>query len=230
MNSDRKVVLDTETTGLSVEEGDRVIEIGMVELDHGVRTGKEFHHYLNPGDRLISTASENVHGLTNQFLKDKPTFKQVVQEFVDFVNGAELVIHNAEFDLGFLNAELERVGVRQKLEELCHVIDTLVIARKRFRGARANLNALCNRFGIRYVESREKHGALLDAQLLADVYIAMQHGADLELQEIQSEEFGDGMVTDFSTIERNPTIIQATDEELDLHQQILDGLGTASDN
>ncbi len=165
-------VLDTETTGLDPASGDRVVEIGCVELDNLVPTGRTFQVYINP-EREVPAGAVAVHGLTTEFLKTKPVFAEVVDSFLDFIGDATLVMHNAEFDRGFLNAELERLG-RPPLP-IDRVVDTLRIARSRFPGAPASLDALCRRFGIDASE-RSLHGALLDAQLLAEVYLQLRGG------------------------------------------------------
>lgn len=172
----RQIVLDTETTGLSPTEGHRVIEIGAVELLNRRLTGKHFHHYLQP-DRPIDPGAEEVHGISNEFLADKPRFGDVAAEFLEFVSGAELVIHNAAFDVGFLNAELTRLGSAdvERIDSLCSVLDTLPMARRMHPGQRNTLDALCRRYGVDN-SGRSLHGALLDAQILADVYLAMTGG------------------------------------------------------
>jgi DNA polymerase-3 subunit epsilon len=171
----RQVVLDTETTGLSVAEGHRVIEIGAVELQNRRPTGRQLHHYLQP-DRQIDAGAIEVHGITNEFLADKPRFADVAQEFLEFVRGAELVIHNAAFDVAFLNAELARLGDGLgPLEAHCSVLDTLALARRLHPGQRNTLDALCRRYGVDN-SGRSLHGALLDAQILAEVYLAMTGG------------------------------------------------------
>ncbi|MFN7551888.1 MAG: DNA polymerase III subunit epsilon [Pseudomonadota bacterium] len=176
----RQVVLDTETTGLAADRGHRVIEIGCVELRERRRTGITFHRYLNP-DRAIDAGALEVHGISEEFLRDKPRFREVVDEFVDFVSGSELVIHNAAFDLAFLDAELALAGGRGRMTDHAGVLDTLALARERYPGQRNSLDALCRRLGIDN-QHREMHGALLDASLLADVYLAMTAGqGSLEL-------------------------------------------------
>jgi DNA polymerase-3 subunit epsilon len=168
----RQIVLDTETTGLEPAEGHRIIEIGCVELIERRLTGNDFHRYLQP-DREIDAGAEAVHGITNAFLADKPRFAEVVEELVDYCRGAELVIHNAPFDVGFLNHELKLWREdAPTIEELCGVVDSLVLARKMHPGQRNSLDALCKRYGIDNTH-RDLHGALLDAQILADVYLAM---------------------------------------------------------
>lgn len=168
----RQIVLDTETTGLDPAQGHRVIEIGAVELLERRITGEQRHFYLQP-DRMIDAEALRVHGITNEFLANQPRFADVVEDFMEFVGGAELVIHNAAFDLGFLNHELRRCGRgHQRLEQLCKVSDTLLLARQRHPGQRNSLDALCKRYNIDNSQ-RSLHGALLDAQLLAEVYLAM---------------------------------------------------------
>lgn len=171
----RQIVLDTETTGLSPADGHRVIEIGAVELVNRRLTGRHFHHYLQP-DRAIDPGAEEVHGISNEFLADKPRFADVAEQFIEFISGAELIIHNAPFDVGFLNAELGRLGAAaQTIEAQCSVLDTLALARRLHPGQRNTLDALCKRYGVDN-SGRSLHGALLDAQILADVYLAMTGG------------------------------------------------------
>lgn len=175
----REVVLDTETTGMDPAEGHRLVEIGCVELVNHVPTGRVFHTYLNP-QREVPPDAARVHGLTTQFLQDKPLFTEKVGEFTDFLGDAQLVIHNAEFDMKFVNAELKGAGF--KAISMARTVDTLLIARQKFPGQPANLDALCRRFGVDNTE-RKFHGALLDAQLLAEVYLELmggrQHGLGL---------------------------------------------------
>lgn len=171
----RQVVLDTETTGLSWEKGNRVVEIGCIELVERRPTGRTFHRYLNP-DRDFEPGAQEVTGLTREFLADKPRFAEVVEEFLAFVDGAELVIHNAAFDLGFLDNELALCDARHgSLRGRCGVEDSLLMARQRFPGQRNSLDALCRRLGVDN-SHRQLHGALLDAQLLAEVYLALTSG------------------------------------------------------
>ena len=170
----RQVVLDTETTGLEWQKGNRVVEIGCVELVERRPTGRTFHAYLNP-DRDMEPGAQEVTGLTREFLADKPRFAEVADEFLAFIDGAELVIHNAAFDIGFLDAELGRLEGGGKIRERCTVEDTLLMARQRFPGQRNSLDALCKRLGVDNSQ-RQLHGALLDAQILLDVYIALTSG------------------------------------------------------
>lgn len=171
----RQIVLDTETTGLEASAGHRIIEIGCVELINRRLTGNHYHQYLQP-DREIDAGAIEVHGITNEFLQDKPHFADVVEDLLAFVGGAELVIHNAPFDVGFLNHELARLdAAHEPIDRLCSVLDTLTLARQLHPGQKNNLDALCKRYGIDNSQ-REKHGALLDAEILADVYLAMTGG------------------------------------------------------
>ena len=168
----REIVLDTETTGLSVEQGHRIIEIGALELVNMVPTGQNLHLYINP-ERLIDEDAIKIHGITDAFVADKPLFADIAQQFLDFVQGDPIIIHNAPFDTGFLNAELARVGL--PLLEKERIIDTLVMARRKYPGAQASLDALCRRFDIDNTH-RDLHGALIDADLLAAVYVEMKGG------------------------------------------------------
>ena len=170
----RQIVLDTETTGLEPSQGHRIIEIGCVELFNRRLTGKTFHCYLNP-DREIDAGAQEVHGISSAMLADKPRFPDMVADLLEFIGGAELVIHNAPFDVGFLNHELVLCGHGSKVEELCRVLDTLKLARDMHPGQKNNLDALCKRYQIDNAH-RELHGALLDAEILADVYLAMTGG------------------------------------------------------
>jgi DNA polymerase-3 subunit epsilon len=170
----RQIVLDTETTGLEPAEGHRIIEIGCIELDNRRHTGRRFHQYMQP-DRPIDDGAVEVHGITNDFLADKPRFADVVDDFLDFVRGAELIIHNAPFDVGFLNHELRLLGKPASIDAHCSVLDTLALARKLHPGQKNNLDALCKRYSVDN-SRRELHGALLDAEILADVYLAMTGG------------------------------------------------------
>ena len=171
----RQVVLDTETTGLSWERGNRVVEIGCIELLERRPTGRQFQRYLNPG-RDMEPGAQEVTGLTLEFLSDKPRFEQVVMEFLDFIRGAELIIHNADFDVGFLDYELSLAGSHYgRVRDHAGVLDTLVLARERYPGQRNSLDALCKRLGVDNAH-RKLHGALLDAELLAEVYLALTAG------------------------------------------------------
>jgi DNA polymerase-3 subunit epsilon len=172
----RQIFLDTETTGLEPRLGHRVIEIACVEMKHRRLTGRHLHHYLNP-DRAIDVGAMNIHGISNDFLEDKPRFAQIAREFMDFIAGAELIIHNAPFDIGFLDMELARLDLPATQEICASVRDTLKMARELHPGKRNNLDALCERYQISNAH-RTLHGALLDAELLADVYLAMTRGQE----------------------------------------------------
>lgn len=227
----RQIVLDTETTGLDPSQGHRVIEIGCVELINRKLTGNHYHQYINP-QREIDQGAIEVHGITNDFLADKPSFEVIAAKFIDFVQGAELVIHNAPFDIGFLNAELQRVsGSATRIEELCTVTDTLVMARTKHPGQRNSLDALCQRYAVDNSQ-RDLHGALLDAEILADVYLAMT-GGQTTLQLSDSGAAGDGQ-KQAEHIVRLPAnrallpVIKASPEELAAHESQLQSIAAAS--
>lgn len=183
----REIVLDTETTGLDPANGDRIVEIGCVETMHHIATGQSFHVYINP-ERDMPQEAFNVHGLSEEFLSDKPVFAEIIEDFLAFIGDAPLVIHNAEFDMRFLNAEFKKLG--RPLLPRERAIDTVAMARRKFPGAQANLDALCRRFEID-LSRRDKHGALLDAELLADVYLqlcgGLQPGLELAGSQAQSD-------------------------------------------
>lgn len=227
----RQIVLDTETTGLDPLQGHRVIEIGCVEIENRRLTGRHYHCYLNP-DREIDDGAVQVHGITSQFLADKPRFKQVAREFLDFVRGAELVIHNAPFDLGFLNHELQLIGQTQDtLDAQCSVVDTLVMARKKHPGQRNSLDALCKRYEVDNSQ-RDLHGALLDAEILADVYLLMTGGQTiLQLHNDEdSNQEGEGThrERDFT---RGPLLVtQPSHADMLAHEQFLDRINKQSNN
>lgn len=174
----REIIFDTETTGLSPRDGDRVIEIGAVELVNRFPTGKTFHLFINPEEREVHPDALNIHGISNAFLKDKPVFSDILDQFEEFFGHGNLVAHNAEFDAGFLNAELARCGLPGI--DPTRIVDTLKIARRKFPGQRNSLDALCSRFGVDN-SHREKHGALLDSELLAEVYIELLGGRQASL-------------------------------------------------
>lgn len=222
----RQVILDTETTGLEVQRGHRVIEIGCIELVQRRRTGREFHTYLNP-DRQIDEGARAVTGIDDEFLVDKPRFKEIAQDFLDFIDGAEIIAHNAAFDVGFLDAELVRAGVEvPRLVERAQVLDTLALAREKFPGQRNSLDALCKRLDVDN-SHREMHGALLDANLLADVYLALTAGQG-------ALGFGEEGVTVEARVVANlriivrPRVLRAIDDELVLHHARLEAIEKAS--
>ena len=200
---ERQIVLDTETTGLEHRQGHRIIEIGCVELINRKLTGNNYHVYLNP-DREIDQGAIEVHGITNEFLADKPRFADIYEPMMSYLTGAELIIHNAAFDVGFLDAELERIPAYQtRISSVCGVHDTLIQARKMFPGQRNDLDSLCKRYEINN-SHRELHGALLDAEILADVYLAMTGGQTsltLEASSASGEISGGFQKVDFSQLE-----------------------------
>jgi DNA polymerase-3 subunit epsilon len=217
----RQVVLDTETTGLDWKNGDRVIEIGCVELLNRALTGRRYHVYINP-ERAVSAEAQAVHGLSNDFLLDKRVFAGIAQEFEDFVRGAQLIIHNAPFDLGFLVNEM-KLAERPVICELDsgNVIDTLALAREQNPGKKASLDALCERFGVSNAH-RTLHGALLDAELLAEVYLAMTRGQESLMMALEDEPEPDAALDAALDAERPPLkILFASDEELAAHDVVL---------
>lgn len=228
----RQIVLDTETTGLEPTQGHRIIEIGCVELVDRKLTGRHYHQYINPM-REIDQGAIEVHGITNEFLQDKPLFEQVAEEFLAFVSGAELVIHNAPFDLGFINHEFALLNRDfQPLENYCGVIDTLVMARQMHPGQRNSLDALCGRYFVDNTQ-RDLHGALLDSEILADVYLLMT-GGQTKLSLSAEGEGGNDSEDDTSirrlAADRPPLkVIRAATDELDAHNIRLDEIDKASD-
>ena len=222
----REIVLDTETTGMDPAEGHKIIEIGCVELFNHLPTGNVWHHYINP-ERDIDAGATAVHGIKNEHVKDKPIFGELVGSFMDFVGDAKLVIHNAEFDIKFLNAEMKPFGYSFKLKE---AIDTLLIARKKFPGSPANIDALCRRFGVD-LSGREFHGALLDAQLLASVYLELlggrQHGLGLAQQALAAGSQQSSQMSSMDRPYREPRSFPAQDAELEEHQKMVAKLKNA---
>ncbi len=225
----RQIVLDTETTGLEWQAGHRIIEIGCVEILNRRVTGQDFHHYLQP-DRVIDEGALAIHGISNEFLADKPRMADVVESFLDYVRGAELIIHNAAFDVGFLNYELSLLGERWgKIEDYCTVVDTLEMARRMYPGQRNSLDALCKRLDVDN-SHRELHGALLDARILADVYLAMTGGqTSLGLGEAQVEAEGSGLHVPVALVRTAPLrVIRASEAERLAHEQLLDIVAKSS--
>ncbi len=221
----RQVVLDTETTGLEVKQGHRIIEIGCVELINRRLTGRHYHQYVNP-QRAVDEGALAVHGIGDDFLADKPLFAQVADEFMEFVQGAELVIHNAPFDLGFLDAEILRCRPdTPTLEQQYQIVDTLIMARQKHPGQRNNLDALCTRYGVDNTK-RDLHGALLDAEILADVFLAMTGGQRDLLGGLGGQDESEGIMssTERRTLELDTSklrVIAANTEELQAHEQRL---------
>ncbi|MFP5467183.1 MAG: DNA polymerase III subunit epsilon [Gammaproteobacteria bacterium] len=222
----RQIVLDTETTGLSAENGDRIIEIGCVELLGRKLTGNNLHHYVNP-ERDSHEDALKVHGISNEFLRDKPRFAQIADELLTFLEGAELIIHNAPFDISFLNKELELLGRPPITRLVSGVIDSLVMAKEMFPGKRNGLDALCDRLGVDN-SGRTLHGALLDAELLADVYINMTRGQDALL--IEPSE-GSGEAGSFEAVDLRQfdlPVLRGNERELEAHMALLADLDKAS--
>jgi DNA polymerase-3 subunit epsilon len=222
----RQIFLDTETTGLSAENGDRVIEIGCVELLHRKLTGNNLHFYLNP-ERDSHEDALRVHGITNEFLKDKPKFGEVVDQFLEYIAGAEVIIHNAPFDVGFLNKELELQGRQPFTTFVDGITDTLVMAKEMFPGKRNSLDSLCDRLEVDN-SGRTLHGALLDAELLADVYINMTRGQDALLMEVESndEQTRSAEYVDLSSFQL--PVIAASEQEMVQHEDLLAQLDKSS--
>lgn len=221
----RQIVLDTETTGLEVRHGHRLVEIACVELVERRLTGRHYQTYLNP-DRAIDEGARQVTGIEDAFLLDKPRFAEVVDEFLAFIDGAELVIHNASFDVGFLDAELARLeSGAGRIVDRCSVLDTLAMARQRYPGQRNSLDALCKRLGVDN-SRRDMHGGLIDAHLLADVYLMMTSGQDaLELKFEDADEQNQTVVTLMSPLRVRPRVLLASVDESLMHEKRLDGLG-----
>ncbi|MDR1646450.1 MAG: DNA polymerase III subunit epsilon [Zoogloeaceae bacterium] len=222
----RQIFLDTETTGLDHKLGHRIIEIGGVEMRNRRLTKRHFHHYLNP-ERDIDAGALAIHGIDLEFLQDKPRFAEVAEEFLDFVRGAELIIHNAPFDTGFLNAELALLDMAP-IETICHAVrDSLRMAKDLHPGKRNSLDALCERYGIDD-SKRTLHGALLDAELLAEVYLAMTRGQESLIMEIDPDKSGPwetAISTPLSGAARQARpVLRATDRELAEHQRLLSAI------
>jgi len=216
----REIVFDTETTGLSPAQGHRIVEIGCVELINQLPTGRIYHQFINP-QRKIDDGAMRVHGITNEFVADKPLFNQVVYDFLEFIGDAHLVAHNATFDMGFVNHHLDELGMPTISNE--RVVDTLVIARKRFAGAKNNLDALCQRFNID-ISKRTKHGALLDAELLADVYAELMGAGSNQRNLRFKENKQESTDKTISKVERKfiePRKFNISDDEKQAHKELL---------
>ena len=228
----RQIVLDTETTGLETSQDHRIIEIGCVELLNRKLTGKHYHQYINP-QRNVDEGALQVHGISDEFLADKPLFENIIDDFLAFVGDAELVIHNAPFDVGFIDHELSKLPKQPKsITDLCHVVDTLALARNKHPGQRNNLDALCKRYAVDNSQ-RDLHGALLDAEILADVYLVMTGGqVNLNINDQSSSD--EGTVTTASGIRRLASdrsalkVIKASDTELASHNKKLESIKQAS--
>ena len=229
----RQIVLDTETTGLEVSQGHRIIEIGCVELFNRKLTGNHYHCYINP-EREIDQGAIEVHGITSKFLEDKPVFDRVARDFVEFIAGAELIIHNAPFDIGFLNSELQRLEASYlPLDETSSVVDTLIMARRKHPGQRNNLDALCQRYGVDNSQ-RDLHGALMDAEILADVYLTMTGGQTaLQLSDSGMNDGSTGVsgkqINRLAADRKRLPVLLATPQELVEHEAQLDLIAARSD-
>lgn len=222
----RQIVLDTETTGLSAENGDRIIEIGCVELLGRKITGNHFHHYVNP-QRDSHEDALKVHGISNEFLRDKPEFQAIASDFLSFISGAELIIHNAAFDIGFINKELERLNLGRLADHVAGVTDTLSMAKEMFPGKRNSLDALCDRLGVNNA-ARTLHGALLDAELLADVYICLTRGQNALLIQDDSEDRVHHQHMDIDLSQFELPVIASTDQEINEHSNAMALMSKAS--
>lgn len=223
----RQIVLDTETTGLEVGQGHRIIEIGCIELRDRRLTRNQFHHYLNP-ERIIDAGAIEIHGIGNELLADKPRFVDVAEALIAYLRGAELIIHNAGFDVGFLDAEFERAGRQERIAGLCTVTDTLSLARRLHPGSRVTLDALCKRYAVDN-SNRGLHGALLDARLLADVYLSMTGGQSKLLLERNNKDIEDNILEDIinklgESSKQPMRVICAAGDELSRHHKRLAGI------
>lgn len=219
----RQIVLDTETTGLNARSGDRVIEIGCVELVNRKLTGNNFHSYINP-ERDSEEGALAVHGLTTEFLREKPKFSEIINEFIEYVRDAEVIIHNAPFDVGFLNAEFARLNISPFHEHVRQIVDTLVQAKELHPGKRNSLDALCTRYDISN-SHRKLHGALLDAELLADVFLAMSRGQNSFSIEVKNEEKIQVVEEDtLNTPLPDIQIFRAQKSEIEAHELLLSGI------
>ncbi|WP_263771402.1 DNA polymerase III subunit epsilon [Propionivibrio soli] len=220
----RQIFLDTETTGLEHKLGHRIIELGCVEMRNRRLSNRHFHRYLNP-EREIDAGALAVHGISLEFLQDKPRFAEIAAEFLDFVRGAELIIHNAPFDIGFLNAELARLDMAP-IETVCHAVqDTLVLAKELHPGKKNNLNALCERYGIDN-SHRTLHGALLDAEILAEVYVSMTRGQESLIMDLGEEALANAPVLERTQVgievaRRAQCVIRADVDEIAAHEALL---------
>ena len=216
-NMERLIVLDTETTGIRPEEGHRIIEVGAVQILNREITNTEFHKYVQPNKPVGD--SVNIHGITDKFLINKPQFDKISNDLLSFIKGATLIIHNAPFDLGFLNNELKINGIDKKIEDICQIIDTLELSKEQRPGTMHNLDALCRRFGVD-TSARTRHGALLDAQILAQVYLAMTGGQSILFQEssnIESQKSDPAIIKKNIANKDNIKVIFASKKETDLH-------------
>lgn len=216
----RQIVLDTETTGIDPNDGHRIIEIGCVELIERQLTGRNYHVYINP-EREVEAEAITVHGITNEFLEDKPKFAEVANDFFEFIKGAELVIHNAAFDVGFMDSEFARLKPVRKTADHCGIVDSLAIARKKHPGQKNNLDALCKRYGVDN-SNRDLHGALLDAEILADVYLLLTGGQTALSLDAGAEEGSSGTGIRRLSAERpRLNVIRASEDEHGAHEEFM---------
>jgi len=226
----RQIVLDTETTGLEPSQGHKIIEIGCVEMVNRRLTGNNYHQYLQP-DREIDEGAQAVHGISNEFLNDKPRFIDIVKDFIEYLDGAELIIHNAPFDVGFINHELKNCGAEYgSVKDYCSVIDTLVMARKMRPGKKNNLDVLCKEYDVNN-KHRELHGALLDSELLSEVYLRMtggQSSLSLDSDDVVGARAGAIAAKKISADRPRLKIICANEEELQAHQVLIEKMGDSS--
>jgi len=220
----RQIILDTETTGLEPSQGHRIIEIGCIEMINRRITNNHWHHYIQP-DREVDVGAFNVHGISNEFLQDKPRFHELADDFLEYIRGAELIIHNAPFDVGFLNHELGMLdGDQPKIDDICSVLDTLVMARQKHPGQKNNLDALCKRYEIDN-SARTLHGALLDSEILAEVYLIMTGGQTallLDAEESQQHQMDHAPIS--SQQVENLAVWKPSETDLQSHQEYLDFL------
>ena len=220
INTGRQIMLDTETTGISIQQGNRILEIGAVEVINREISGSSYQQYINP-ERESEPGALEVHGITTEFLSDKPIFARIVDEFINYVKGAELIIHNAPFDVGFINHEFSLCGRNIKIQDICTITDSLDYARNKHPGARNSLDALCKRYGV-VNEHRTLHGALLDSQILAEVYLMMTGGqTKLNLDSNNKSDSASTLSLDLNNLPPLK-IVKANESELDLHQKWLD--------
>ena len=224
----RLIVLDTETTGLEPSQGHRIIEIGCVELVNRRLTGNNYHQYIQP-DREVDEGALQVHGISNEFLADKPRFEDIADDLMSYLKGAELVIHNAPFDVGFLDHELKLLGSYGAISDHCGITDTLVMARKMHPGQKNNLDALCKRYDVNNTH-RDLHGALLDAEILSDVYLRMtggQVGLALDSEAAAEQETGEIGIARISSDRAPLRVVSANQDELSAHDEFLKKMGDA---
>jgi len=216
----KQIILDTETTGISAEAGHRIIELGAIEIVDRKITDNNFQAYLNP-KRNIDPGSIHVHGITDEFVSDKPEFHEIMQEFLDFINGSELVMHNAPFDTAFINRELSLAGYNKELQEICEIKDTLPMARKIHPGKRNSLDALCSRYGVDKT-NRDLHGALIDAKLLAQVFLLMTGGqVGIFNLDQTSSEFKTNYISVFDISKRKIVTLEPSKKELKEHEKYM---------